>query len=182
VKRPQLISKGALARLLQEAEEARNSLDFQRCVDALERAVRSDPANVNLLLNLAHAHGRNFNFPAAELLFERAFRISQKKSEVLAAAGMRARDFGSHVMAEHYYRLASEQKDATPDILIALAEMSEHGSRLAEASQLIDRALHLKPGFAPALLVQARLERQAGHLDEAEKLLRAFPTTVDRDS
>ena len=51
-----------------------------------------------------------------------------------------------------------------------------------EAAQLIDRALRLNGACPPALLARARLERQAGHLAEAEKLLRSIPANADRDT
>ncbi|MDB6059505.1 MAG: Sulfotransferase, partial [Verrucomicrobiales bacterium] len=172
MKRPQLVSKGTLARLLQEAEQARNLLDFSRSIESLERATRLDPANANLLLNLGHAYGKNFDFAAAERSFDRAIRIAPRKSEALAAAAMRARDFGSATLAERYYRAASEQKDVTPDTFVALAENAERLSRLEEAAQLTERALALKPNFPSALLVRARLDRQAGRLSEAEQILR----------
>jgi Flp pilus assembly protein TadD len=181
MKRPQLVSKGTLARLLNAADEAKNRREYQKCIELLERACRLDPGNPTLLLNLGHAFGTNLNYSAAEQAFERAIRISPKKAEVFAAAGLRARDFGSHKLAEHYYRLAATQKDVTPESLVALAEISERYSRLEETAQLIERALHLKPNFPPALLVRARLERQAGRLAEAESILKSFPTDAARN-
>lgn len=176
-----MVSNNALARLYQAADEARRRLDFQQCIEILERASRLDPANVILLLNLGHAHGKNFDFAAAECLFERALRIAPKKTEASIAAAIRARDFGSSVLAERYNRLAAEQKDATPDALVALAENSERLSRLEEAAQFAERALTLKPNFPAALLVRARLERQAGRFAEAEQILHSFPASADRD-
>lgn len=181
MKRPQLISKGSLARLLQAADEARRRQDFQGCVDALERASRLDPGNPNLLLNLGHARGSNYDYAGAEEAFERAFRLSPKKAEALAAAGFRARDFGNQAVAERYYRMAAEQKDVTPESFVALAEIAERYSRLDEAERWIDRALALQPNIPAALLVQARLARQAGQLDEAKRILESFPASADRD-
>jgi tetratricopeptide (TPR) repeat protein len=181
MKRPQLISKGSLARLLQSADEARNRGDFDTCVELLERVSRLDPGNPNFLLNLGHARGNNYDYAKAEEAFERAIRLSPRKTEAYIAAGLRARDFGNHTMAERYYRLAAEQKDVTAEALVALAEIAERHSRLDEAAQQIERALNLKPNFPSALLVRARLERQAGRLDEANKLLAAFPAEADRE-
>lgn len=181
MKRPQLVSPNALGRLFQAAEDARRRLDFSQCVEILEKASRLDPANVNLLLNLAHAHGKNFNFAAAEQFFERALRISPQKTATLAAAAMRARDFGNATLAERYYRAAAEQKDATPEIFIALAGNSERLSRLEEARHFAERALALKPNHPAALLVNARLARQAGKLPEAEQMLHSFPNEAPRD-
>lgn len=181
MKRLQLISKGSLARLLNTADEARNRREFQQCVEILERASRLDPANINILLNLGHAHGNNFDYAAAGRCFEKAIRLAPQKTEALAGAALRARDFGNHEMAGHYYRLAAEQKNVSPDALVALAEISERQRRLEEAAQLIERALRLKQNFPPALLVRARLERQAGRLAEAEKILKSFPADAERD-
>jgi tetratricopeptide (TPR) repeat protein len=60
-----------------------------------------------------------------------------------------------------------------------LAEVYERLRRSEEAANLVDRALHLDAACAPALLLRARLDRQAGRLEAAEKLLRAFPVKVD---
>ena len=181
LKRPQLVSQGTLARLLNTADEARNRREFQQCVEILERASRLDPANINILLNLGHAHGSNFDYAAAGLCFEKAVRLASQKTEALAGAALRARDFGNHKMAGHYYRLAAEQTNVSPDTLVALAEISERQRQLEEAAQLVERALRLRPDFPPALLVRARLERQAGRLPEAEKILKSFPPDAERD-
>lgn len=175
LKRQRLVSEGTVFRLLQTADEARNRREFQKCVEILQRASRLDPANVNILLNLAHACGKLFDYGACERFFDRAIQLAPNKAEALAAAALRARDFGSHKMAEHYYSLAAQQRDVSPDALVALAEISERHSRLDEAAQWIDHALRLKPNFPVALLVRARLERQAGRLSEAEAILKNFP-------
>jgi tetratricopeptide (TPR) repeat protein len=181
MKRPQLVSQGTLNRLLNSADDARNRHEFQESVEILERASRLDPANTQILLNLGQAHGINFDYAAAERSFEKAIRLAPKKTEALAAAASRALGFGNHKMAGHYYRLAAEQKDVSPDALVALAEISERQRRLEDAAQLIERALRLKPAFPPALLVRARLERQTGRLAEAENILKSFPTGAERD-
>ena len=49
MKRPQLISKGTINRLLQSADEARSRGDFNGVIEALERASRLDPANPTTL-------------------------------------------------------------------------------------------------------------------------------------
>jgi len=182
MKRPQLVSSNALGRLFQAAEEARRRLDFEQCIQTLERASRLDPANVTLLLNLGHAHGKNFNFAAAEQFFERAIRLAPKKTDAYMAAAIRARDFGSSLLAERYNRLAAEQKDSPPEALIALAENSERLSRLEEAAQFVDRALALKPNSPEAILIHARLERHAGRMPEAERILRSFPGEAGRET
>ena len=86
-----------------------------------------------------------------------------------------SRDFRNPELAERYFRRAVEQKDVPAETLVYLAELYERLRRSAEAAQLIDRALQLNGACPLALLARARLERQAGHLAEAEKLLRSIP-------
>ncbi len=174
LKRQSLVSQGTLTRLLNSADEARKRRDLQQSIEILERASRLDPANIQILLSLGHAHGSHYDYTSAERCFERAIRLARQKTETLAEAAFRARDFGNYNMAGHYYRLAAEQKDVSPEALVALAEISEQQRRLEDAVQLIERALQLQPDFPPALLVRARLERQRGQPDEAEKLLRSL--------
>ncbi|MGH9593247.1 MAG: sulfotransferase, partial [Bryobacteraceae bacterium] len=74
---------------------------------------------------------------------------------------------------------ALEQKDASPEIWVKLAEIFERTRRAEEAAHLVDRALQSNAACAPALLLRARLDRQAGRLEAAEKLLRAFPANAE---
>jgi tetratricopeptide (TPR) repeat protein len=182
MKRLQLASKGTLARMLTTAEQKQNERDYQACTEILERASRLDPGNPMLLFNLGHACGKRFDYAAAQQAFERAIRISPGKAEAYSAAGLRALDFGNHKLAEHYYQLAAAQKDVTPETLVALAGISERQSRLDEAAQLVERSLHQKSNYPPALLARARLERQAGRMTEAEAILKSFPADADRNT
>jgi tetratricopeptide (TPR) repeat protein len=180
MKRPQLVSKGSLARMLQAAREARDRKDYQQNIELLERASRLDPANALILLQLGRAYGLRYDYAAAERCFEKAIRVAPKKTEALGAAGMYCRDFRKPNLAEHYYLRALEQKDVTPETLVKLAETYEHLRRLEDAAGMVERALKLNSACPSALLTRARLERQAGRLEEAEKLLRSFPATCER--
>lgn len=179
MKRTQLVSRGTLDRLLREAEEARRRRNFQECTELLQRASRLDPANVNLLLNLGHSYGIRFLHADAEKCFERAVRLSPNRSDTLVAAGIRARDFGDHRMAAQYFERATEGPNAPIEAFVHLAEIHERLSRQDHARELIQRALHLSPNHPPALLVLARIEKDAGHLENAERILSEFPGEAD---
>ena len=71
LKRPLLISKGSLDRILQAAQQAWHQKDFQQNIELLERASRLAPSNVGIHLQLGRIHGLRYDYAAAE-------RCSQK--------------------------------------------------------------------------------------------------------
>jgi tetratricopeptide (TPR) repeat protein len=174
LKRRALVSQGSLSRMFQAATDSWQRRDFQQGMEILERASRLDPANAGILLDLGGLYGKRYDYAAAERCFEKAVRIAPGKTEALVAAGQQSRDFGNFAMAERYFQRALELKDISPGTLVKLAEIYERIRRLAEAADLTDRALRLDGACAPALLLRAKLDRQAGRFNEAEKLLRSF--------
>jgi tetratricopeptide (TPR) repeat protein len=130
VKRQRLISEGALSRMMQSAADLWKRCDFQQCAEIMERASRLDPANVGILLDLGSVYGKLHNYPAAEDRFEKAIRLTSKKTETLATAGLRCLDFNKHEMAERFLQRTITQKDATPENFIKLAEIYERRHEL----------------------------------------------------
>jgi len=174
LKRPSLVSPGSIARLLQAAEQAVQRGDLPQSLEILERARRLDPANPDILLQLGRVHGLRFDYAAAGDFFEKAVQFSNRKIHTLSKAGAHAYGFYSLDLAERYLRHAAEQKDATAETWIRLAKFYERARRVEESARAIEQALRLDPSFPEARLVRARLERQAGHWEEAEKLLRSI--------
>jgi tetratricopeptide (TPR) repeat protein len=181
LKRQSLVSKNSLSRMLQTAGEAWKQKDFQKSIEILERASRLDPANAGILLDLGRMYGLRYDYTAAERCLEKAIRVAPKKTEAMAAAGMQCRNFRKFDLAERYLRLAADQKDVTPDMLIHLAEFYERLRRVEEANKLVGRALQANSACPSALLARARLDRQAGRLNEAEKLLRSLPPATEKE-
>ena len=178
MKRSSLISQGSLNRILSAAGEAWKRCDFSSAVEMMERACRLNPSNPDLQLDLGRMNGLRFDYAAAERCFEQAVRVAPQKSAALLAAGVRCREFNHLTLAEKYFQRALEQKDVSPAVCIQLAEVHERRRRPEAAAELIDRVLHTDPACAPALLVRARLDRQAGRLEEAERRLRSFPANA----
>jgi tetratricopeptide (TPR) repeat protein len=180
LKRQALVSQGSIARLLQAAEQAWQLKDFQQNLEILERASRLDPANSGILMQLGRVQGLRYQYAAAEQYFDRAIRLAPNKTKALATASQASLDFSNHQLTEHYFQQALEQKDAAPETFARLAELYERLRRLDEATRLVDRALQLDGACALALLARARLDRQAGRLEDAERVLRSFPADTDR--
>jgi tetratricopeptide (TPR) repeat protein len=178
MKRTSLVSQGSLNRIVQSAGEAWKRCDFPTAIEMMERASRLNPSNPDLQLELGRMHGLRYDYAAAERCFEQAVRVAPQKSATLLAAGQRCRDFNHLAMAESYLQRALEQRDASPAAAIQLAEVHERRRHPETAASLIDRVLHADPTCAPALLVRARLDRQAGRLEEAGQRLRAFPASA----
>jgi tetratricopeptide (TPR) repeat protein len=179
MKRRQLIPKGTLARMQQAATEAWNRQDYDESIATLERASRLDPANAALLLDLGRAHGMRYDCSAAERCFEKAARVAPNRSEVLAVAGLHCRGFSRYEMAKHYFERAMAEPNASPDTCVKLAELYERFRFLAEAGGLVERALQLDAQCALARLVQARLARLGGRLEEAEGVGRLLVSRTD---
>ncbi|MGA9779414.1 MAG: sulfotransferase, partial [Verrucomicrobiia bacterium] len=171
LKRQSLVSQGSVFRMIQTADEAWKRRDFQQCFESLERASRLDPANPSILLILGQRYGLRYDYAAAQRCFDKAVRLATRKSETLATAGQLSTDFASPQLAERFFQQALEQKDASPETFARLAELYERLHRLENASKLAEQALQLDANCALASLTQARLSRQAGHLEEAEKTL-----------
>ncbi|HEX3856411.1 MAG TPA: sulfotransferase, partial [Verrucomicrobiae bacterium] len=180
MKRPSLVSQGSLNRIFEAVNEAWKQFDFQTAIELMERASRLNPSNAGILLDLGRMHGVRYDYAAAERCFDQAVRVASKKIETLVAAGQKSLDFGSFAMAERYFKCALEEKNASPTNLVKLAEVYERLRRSEDAASLVDRALQSDVTCATALLLRARLDRQEGRLEAAEKLLRTFPVSTDQ--
>jgi tetratricopeptide (TPR) repeat protein len=126
-------------------------------------------------------YGLRHDYDAAKRCFEKAVSFSPRKTETLDMAGRLSVDFARQQMAEQYFQRASEQKDATPETFVRLAGLYERLRRTEEAGVMVNRALQLDGNCASARLTRARLNRQAGRLDEAERVLRPILVSAGRD-
>lgn len=142
-------------------------------------ASRLNSSNPGLLFDLGYMHGMRYDYTQAGHCFDQAVRVASRKTEAMALAGGRSREFRNPELAERYLQRAAEQKDATPEILVELAEFYERLRRNEEAGALIERAQQMNGSCSTALLARARLERIGGRLEAAEHLLRNLPTNME---
>jgi tetratricopeptide (TPR) repeat protein len=162
--------------MFHEAAEAWKRQDYQLTIETLERAVRLDPANVRILLDLGRAYGLRYEYAAAERCFEKAVRVASNRAEVMAEAGRRCQEFDGFDMARRYFDLAAQQNGVTAGVFVSLAELSERHARLDDAEHWVERALAAHAEHPAALLTRARLRRLRGELEEAESGLRSLLT------
>lgn len=160
--------------MLRDATLAWERQNYQHNFDLLERASRLSPNDPTILLELGNAHGRRYDFAAAEEFFEKAIRVSGWKAEAFLAAGLHCVNFRKDEMAEHYLKRSLEREKVPGVALIKLARIYERQRRPEKAAELVARVLRSDASNVAALFVQARLERLAGHWEGAEKILRRF--------
>jgi Tfp pilus assembly protein PilF len=125
-----------------------------------------------VLFDLGRAYGLRYNFESAERCFEKAIKIAPRKTDALIEAGRRSHAFGNYQMAVRYFERAIDEKGATADVYVALAELYERGPRANESAALVERALSLQSDHPLSVLARARLKRTAGELEAAEKITR----------
>jgi len=159
MKRQRLVSQGSLSRMFQEAAVAWKRQEYQKTIDTLERAARLDPANASIQLDLGRAYGLRYDYCQAERCLEKAVRVAVRKVDALMEAGRRCQEFGIYHMAKRYFERAGEDKGATAEVFVTLAELNERHARLAEATECAERALKLDAADPQARLVRARLDR-----------------------
>jgi len=182
LKRPSLISKGSLDRMLKGANDAWSHRKFPEAIELLERASRLNPSNSGLLLDLGRLHGLRYDSAAAERCFEQAVRVAPNKTETHAIAGLQCRDFNNFALAERFYLRALALPNAAPELFVQLAKLYERLRRMEEAAVMLKRALHLNPACPEALLTRARLERQTGHIEAAEQTIRSVVSQPNPDT
>src|SRR5215471_7902245 len=182
LKRSRLVSNGSLNRMLQTSDDAWSRKKFAEAIGELERASRLDPGNGGILLELGRRHGQRYDYAAAERYFEKAVRMAPNQAAILLYAGQKSRDFGNYAMAERFFLRAAEKGGSAPEPYIQLARLYERVRRLDESQAMVDRVLHLAPQNPEALLTRARLLRQAGRVEEAEKIIRAFVAHPNPDA
>jgi Tfp pilus assembly protein PilF len=170
-----------IQRLYREANEAWEQQDYQKSISLFEQATHQEPLNPLLLLDLARAHGKRYDYPAAERCIERAVQISKDRARTLEEAGQVCLEFDNFDMAINCFQRASEKKGVSIGALVNLTDIYIRDKRLGEAAELIARAAQLDRKDPRVLFQQAALRRSQGNIPEAESILRellAMPKAV----
>ena len=162
----------AIQRLYREAEEAWGQQDYQKSISLMEQATRKEPYNPSLLLDLARACGKRYDFPAAERYIEKAVQISKDRAHTLGEAGQIGLEFDNIDMAVGYLQRASQKKGVSINALMNLADICIRDKRLDEAAELVARAAQMDRKDPRVLIENAMLERLRGNSAEAKSLLR----------
>ena len=158
--------------MFRASEAAWQRQDFKQSIELLERATKLNPEDPCVYLDLGRAQGLRYDYAAARKSFEKAVRVSRWHVQSFIAAGLHCANFRQLNMAEDYFKRALQRNDQVAQVLVELAAIEERRQNLAEAAELVGRALAIEGNNAGALLVRARIERGLGHLETAEDIIR----------
>ena len=170
-----------IQRLYHEANEAWERQDYQKSISLFEQATRQEPFNPLRFLDVARAHGKRYDYPAAERFIEKAVQISKDRVRTLEEAGQVCLEFDNFDMAINCFQRACEKKGVSIGALINLADIFIRDKRLDEATELVARAAQMDRKDPRVLFQQAVLRRLQGSNPEAESLLQellAMPKAV----
>lgn len=162
----------AIQRLYRESDEAWGQQDYQKSISLIEKATRKEPYNPTLLLDLARAYGRRYDFPAGERYIEKAVQISKDRALTLEQAGQICMELDELDMAIRYLARASQKKGVSVGSLTTLADIYIRDKRLDEAAELVARAAQMDRKDPRVLLEEGTLARLRDNIPEALPLLR----------
>src|SRR5262249_32118135 len=143
-----------------------------KSISLIEKASRKEPHNPTLLLNLARAYGRRYDYPAAERYMEKAVQLSPERARTLGEAGQVCLEFDSVEMAIGYLQRASQKKGVSIGALMTLADIYARDKRIDEAAELVARAAQIDPKDPRVRLEEASLTRLRGNIPQSESLFR----------
>jgi Flp pilus assembly protein TadD len=162
----------AIERLYHEAEQAWANQDYQKSLSLIEKAARKEPRNPALVLDLARAYGKRYDYPAARRCIDKALQISPDRTHTLGEAGRICMEFDSVDMALPYFERACEKKGVNIGVLTTLADIYFRDQRIDEGAELVARARQVDRNDPRVLLGEAKLTQSRGNNQQAEALFR----------
>jgi tetratricopeptide (TPR) repeat protein len=163
--------------LAKVAEQSWALNERYKTIMLLTEALRREPGNRSILINLATAYGRQRHYKKAEELLARLLERGGTKASVYRQAAQTYALIDRPEKALTCYRQSlalAPDKLSTVPTLIEIAGLFERRHELNEARAAIEEALQYDPANEEALLQQAVLLRRGGEGAAAETRLRAL--------
>jgi tetratricopeptide (TPR) repeat protein len=148
-----------------------------RSIVLLTEAVRRDPANPDILLNLATALGKQRDYDKAEELLARVLELAPRKASIHRRVAQVYGEIDRPERAVECFRRSLElnrDTSVTVPTLLELAALYERRHQLDDAGAAVEEALGREPGNEHALLQRAILDRRRREASRAESGLRAL--------
>jgi Flp pilus assembly protein TadD len=148
-----------------------------KSITLLSEALRRDPNNPDILIDLGTACGRQRYYDKAEELLNRALALSPRKASMHRRVAQAYATIDRPERAVECYRRSLElnrDTSVTVPTLLELAGLYERRHQLDDASAVVEEALAREPENENALLQRAILDRRRGSTAQAETTLRAL--------
>ncbi len=156
--------------------EGNEHLRLDRIEDALRAfrgAIARAPDMEQALLRYVTVLNQQTQPGRAQPFAERMVALYPKSAAALMAFGNTLIQLRDHARAADVLeRVVAATKGTSAEALALLSQVYSHLNRDAEAVELIDRALAIRPDFIMALNRKASLMQSAGQFDEADRLFR----------
>src|SRR5262245_4769453 len=156
------------------AQRAWGADERYKSLSLLTEALRRDPNNPEIILNLAMTCGKQRHYEKAEELLSRLMDLAPRKASVYRRVAQTYALIDRPDRAVECYRRSLElnrEISATVPTLLDLAELYERRHLLDEACAVVAEALTRDPGSVEAQLQQAILDRRRRENSSAESRL-----------
>lgn len=152
--------------------------DSKGAVIELKNALQKNPksAEARYLLGKTLLEAGDANTGLVELLKAQELQMADERVIPEIARAMLSNGEDTKLLAQ-YANLTLKEDAAQADLLTSVATAQARKNELDSARASIDKALRARPGFAPAVVVQASLAAAGGDVDSALKLLESVPAT-----
>ena len=149
--------------LTKVAEQAWGYNQRYKTISLLTEALRRDPANPDIILNLAIACGKQRHYERAEELLSRLLELAPRKASIHRRVGPDVCDDRSAGTSRRVLPPSLELNrdiSATVPTLLELAALYERRHQLDEARAVVAEAITREPDNEEAQLQQAVLDRR----------------------
>ncbi len=160
------------AELLASAQSLMDKKDRKGAIIQLKNVLQANAESAPARLLLGKALLESGDPTSAVLELQKAQELQTPEDQVvpdLARAMLAAGDANKVLAQFTQTKLGTPEANADLKTVIAMAYASRKNN--GNAHQAADEALLLKPGYVPALIVQARLSASEGKFDDALKVL-----------
>ena len=150
-----------------------------RSIVLLTEALRRDPSNTEILINLATAFGKQRQYEKAEELLARVLEFAPRKASMHRRVAQSYAEIDRPERAVESYRRSLElnrDTSVTVATLLELASLYERRHQLEDADVAVQDALRRDPNNEHAQLQHALLFRRRGESSRAEMAFRSLVT------
>jgi tetratricopeptide (TPR) repeat protein len=148
-----------------------------KTITLLQEALRRDPTNPDIILQLATACGKQRYYDKAEELLSRLIELAPRKASIYRRVGHAYSQIDRPERAVECYRRSLElnrDTSVTVPTMLELAGIYERRHQLDDARAVVAEALSREPGNERARLQHAILTRRGGDKQAAESELSAL--------